>query len=57
MKFKILTIFPEMIEGYLKESILGRAIKSGAIEAEAIDIRAFSKNKREIRKKSERRGT
>ncbi|MBQ5770482.1 MAG: tRNA (guanosine(37)-N1)-methyltransferase TrmD, partial [Clostridia bacterium] len=45
MKFKILTIFPEMVESYLKESILGRAVRSGAIEAEAIDIRAFSKNK------------
>lgn len=45
MKFKILTIFPEMIEGYLSQSILGRATKSGAIEAQAIDIRAFSKNK------------
>ena len=45
MKFKILTIFPEMVENYLSQSILGRAVKSGAIEAEAIDIRAFSKNK------------
>ncbi len=45
MKFKILTIFPEMVESYLKESILGRAVRSGVIEAEAIDIRAFSRNK------------
>ncbi|MBQ3079159.1 MAG: tRNA (guanosine(37)-N1)-methyltransferase TrmD [Clostridia bacterium] len=45
MKFKILTIFPDMIRSVLHESILGRAIASGAIEAEVIDIRAFSKNK------------
>jgi len=45
MKFKILTIFPDMIKNVLSESILGRAIQSGAIEAEVIDIRTFSKNK------------
>lgn len=45
MKFKVLTIFPEMIHSVLNSSILGRAIASGAIEAEVIDIRAFSANK------------
>lgn len=45
MKFKILTIFPDMIRAVLGESILGRAIASGAIEAEVIDIRPYSLNK------------
>ena len=45
MKFKILTIFPDMIRAVLGESILGRAIASGAIEAEVIDIRPYSQNK------------
>ena len=45
MKFKILTIFPDMIRAVLGESILGRAIASGAIEAEVIDIRPSSQNK------------
>jgi len=45
MTFKILTIFPQMIENVLSESILGRARKSGAIQAEVIDIRPFSQNK------------
>ena len=45
MKFKILTIFPDMVNAVLHESILGRAIASGAIEAEAIDIRPYSENK------------
>lgn len=45
MKFKILTIFPDMVNAVLRESILGRAIASGAIEAEAIDIRPYSRNK------------
>ena len=45
MKFKILTIFPDMIRAVLGESILGRAIASGAIEAEVIDIRPYSQNR------------
>lgn len=45
MKFYVLTLFPEMIDGGLSHSILGRARKSGAIEIECVDIRAFSKNK------------
>ena len=45
MKFKILTIFPQMIEAVLGESILRRARKSGAIETEVIDIRPFSDSK------------
>lgn len=31
MRFHIITIFPEMFDSYLKESILGRAIKDGKI--------------------------
>ena len=45
MTFKILTIFPEMVEAVLSTSILGRARRSGAISAEAVDIRAFSASK------------
>ncbi|MCL2255925.1 MAG: tRNA (guanosine(37)-N1)-methyltransferase TrmD, partial [Firmicutes bacterium] len=41
MKFKILTIFPEMFAP-LKQSVIGRAEKSGAIEIDIIDIRLFS---------------
>ena len=32
MKFDILTLFPEMIEGFLSESILGRAVKNNIID-------------------------
>ncbi len=45
MRFDILTIFPGMIEGYAKESILGRAQKAGLIDVKAHDIRAFADNK------------
>ena len=40
-----MTIFPDMVNAVLSESILGRAIASGAIQAEVIDIRPFSLNK------------
>lgn len=45
MDFKILTLFPDMIMSGLSESITGRAIKSGLISIEAIDIRTFSNDK------------
>ena len=45
MKFKLLTIFPDMLKAVLRESILGRAIRSGIIQAEVIDIRPFSQSK------------
>ena len=45
MTFKILTIFHQMVEAVLSESILGRARKSGLIQTEVIDIRPFSASK------------
>jgi tRNA (guanine37-N1)-methyltransferase len=42
MKFSILTLFPEIIQSYASASIMGRAIKQGVIEVEAINIRDFS---------------
>jgi tRNA (guanine37-N1)-methyltransferase len=42
MKFSILTLFPEVIQAYASASIMGRAIKSGVIAVEAINIRDFS---------------
>ena len=45
MKFHILTIFPEMFNGFLNESILKKAQGKGVIEIEIHDIRKFSKNK------------
>jgi len=45
MKFAVLTIFPEIFAGFLSESIIGRAIEDGKIEAAVIDIRDFSKDK------------
>lgn len=45
MKINILTLFPEMCNAYLNESIIGRARKSGKVEIECIDIRNYTKDK------------
>ena len=45
MKIDILTLFPEMCERVLTESILGRAQKNGFVELKAHDIRDFAGNK------------
>ena len=33
MRFDIMTLFPEMVDGILGESIIGRAQKAGIIDA------------------------
>ena len=45
MKFKILTLFPEMFPGPLKYSIIGKALKKKIFNIETINIRDFSKKK------------
>lgn len=45
MKITILTLFPEMFEGILNNSILKRAKEKGVFEIELINIRDFSTNK------------
>lgn len=45
MKFDILTLFPEIIDAVLKESIIGRAQEKGILEINSINIREFSQNK------------
>ena len=45
MRFDILTLFPEFVSGILSESIIGRAVKSGAIEINAWNIRDWSRDR------------
>lgn len=45
MKFHILTLFPEMIEQGLANSILGKASQREYISVEAVNIRDFTENK------------
>ena len=45
MKIDILTLFPQMFDGVLNESILGRAQEKGLVNVRTINIRDFSTNK------------
>ena len=45
MNYYVLTLFPEMICQAAETSILGRAIRSGCIRVDTINIRDFSVNK------------
>ena len=45
MKFDIMTLFPECIEGVLGTSVIGRARDKGIIEVNAHNIRDYSENK------------
>ncbi|MDE6506484.1 MAG: tRNA (guanosine(37)-N1)-methyltransferase TrmD [Eubacterium sp.] len=45
MRIDILTLFPEMCNAYISESIIGRARKAGKVEIECTDIRDYTKDK------------
>lgn len=45
MNFYVLTLFPEMIEGGMKVSVIGRALERGLISLTTINIRDFAGNK------------
>ncbi|NLJ41860.1 MAG: tRNA (guanosine(37)-N1)-methyltransferase TrmD [Clostridiales bacterium] len=45
MKIDILTLFPEMFDGILGSSIIGRARDSGILDINIINIRDFATNK------------
>lgn len=45
MIFDILTLFPEMFDGVLSSSMLGRAQEKGILEFNTINIRDFADNK------------
>lgn len=45
MKFDIITIFPKLIDSYISESILGRAIKKKLIKVTVHDLRNYTTDK------------
>jgi len=45
MLFRVITIFPEVIEAYVKVGMLGRAIKKNLIKVIAYDLRAWTSDK------------
>lgn len=45
MKISILTLFPEMCEAFVNESIIGRAVKNEKVDINCINIRDYANNK------------
>lgn len=45
MRFTIYTLFPSLIEPYLKEALLGRALRGGLLAVELRDLRRFAGNR------------
>jgi len=45
MNFHVLTLFPEQVESFLRNSIIGRGLDKGVISLHTVQIRDFSKDK------------
>ncbi len=45
MRIDVITIFPQLIEGPLRESLLGRAIDAGTIDVHVHDLRSFTRDR------------
>jgi tRNA (guanine37-N1)-methyltransferase len=48
LEAEILTLFPRMCEGYLAESILGKARESGLVSVRVVDIREHASGKHKV---------
>ena len=45
MNITVLTLFPSMFEGFATNSIIKRALGKGVASFQAVDIRAYTKDK------------
>ena len=45
MRFDVLTLFPELFSSFLKETILGRAVKAGLDDIRLVNIRFFARGR------------
>ena len=45
LRFDVLSLFPKTLEGFIGESIVGRAIDSGIIEVNSLDLRRWADGK------------
>jgi tRNA (guanine37-N1)-methyltransferase len=45
LRIDLLTLFPAMVEGFFKESILGRAVDKGILQINTHNLRDWAKNK------------
>lgn len=48
MNFAVLTIFPELIDAFRENGIMRRAVDSGAVSLEAMDIRSFAAGRHRV---------
>lgn len=48
MRVEILTIFPGIFDGPLRESLLGKAIRVRTLDVRVIDIRDFAEDRRQV---------
>ena len=48
LEVEILTLFPRMCEGYLSESILGKARESGLLAARVTDVREYAEGRHRV---------
>ncbi len=48
MRFDVLTLFPSMLEGFLSESMVGKAVRKGLIEAAVHNLRDWTTDKHHI---------
>ena len=45
MRIDVITIFPEMLEGFLGQSMMKRAVEAGHVEFNLINLRDFTEDK------------
>ena len=48
MRFDILTLFPSMLDGFLAESMIGKAVARGLVEAQVHNVRDWATDKHRI---------
>ena len=48
MRFDVLTLFPELFSSFLKETILGRAVKAGLVDIRLVNIRSFARGRHRV---------
>ena len=45
MRFTVITLFPELIEGWVKHGLLGKALQGGVVEVGVLSPRQFARDK------------
>ena len=45
LRFDVLSLFPKTLDGFVGESIIARAIDSGLVEINSLDLRRWAKGK------------